>query len=573
VIPEDVLDGDKINFSVIAKSSTQRYYNSNTVSFEAVDVLGPSLEVTMFPPADPGGYRGGEEVSVSVTAEDPNSGVGLVAVTLTGPVSPKSFSDVFSPAETSVNKVYKAVIEPGVSCGRIIVLAEADDAASVPNRATKEALALLAGGVADSAAPALVIDSPANGAWVRPRDEVTVKVSATDDCGPITEIGYSVVGAASAEGTITVPNGGANPTTQNFKFTVPWDAGHNSEIKVSAWAVDAAGRFGEASAAAVNLVVSAPQAPTVAITGPADNSTAAPGAAVTVNVSAGSLTGKVTKVTLDVSGSMTASQEFTVDPPSADVKHAFTVNVPGTAKDGETIMLAATAYDDSTPPLACTSATVKLKVVEPSPEVVVLFPVEGQTFYPGYSVRVTVKATQRDAPIAKVGYRADGPGNGIDTSEEFAVDPPAATVSHDFFLSVPADSPEGGAEIVGTAVDQQGKHGTSLAVTIQVKDMTPPTATILAPVVNQAFDKGAKMTVSVRAVDLSSNVATVQIDVEGAFSDTKTLSAGSKDWTGSWDFTVPAEAASGDVYIYVKATDSAVEPNTSAVVGMKAKVN
>jgi hypothetical protein len=570
-IPDTAKDGDRVEFTAIAVTKDARYVSSNTISFSVFDVKKPDLSVTLSPPADPGGYRGGEELSISVTAEDPNSGVGLVAVTLIGPVSPKSFADVFSPAETSVNKVYKAAIEPGVSCGRVIVLAEADDAASVPNRATKEALALLAGGVVDSAAPSLVIDSPAPGASVRPGDEVTVKVSATDDCGPITTIGYVVTGAAAAEGTVVVPGGGGNPTTQEFKFTVPSDAAHNSEVEVSAWAVDAAGKSGEDKAASVTLVVSAPQAPTAAITSPADNSTAAPGAALKVNVSAGSLTGKVTKVTLDVSGSVTASEEFVADPPSADVKHEFSVSVSGTAKDGETIVLVATAHDDSIPALTGTSAAVTVKVAAQNPTVRILFPQDGQEFLPGSSPRVTVSAVMGEAPIVKVGYTAEGLAGVIAASEEFTVDPPTSPADHNFYLSIPADAPEGTVEIIGTAADQLGRPGTSPAITINVKDKTPPSVTVLAPIANQAFDKGAKMTVSVRAVDQSSNVATVQIDVAGAFSDTKTLTAGSKDWTGLWDFTVPAGAPSGDVYVYVKATDSAA--NTSSVVSVKAKVN
>ncbi|MBI5527782.1 MAG: hypothetical protein HY897_15740 [Deltaproteobacteria bacterium] len=572
-IPAGAMDGDRVEFVAIVVTKDATYVSSNTVAFEVFDVAKPDLSVALSAPADPGGYRGGDEISVSVTAEDLNSGVGLVSVTLIGPVSPKSFAEVISPVETSVNKIYQTAIDPGVSCGRIIVLAEADDGASVPNHATAEALVLLAGGTADSAAPAVVIESPAPGAAVRPGDEVTVKVSATDDCGPVTEIGYTVGGAATAEGTITVPDGGANPTTQEIEFTVPSDAAHNAEITVSAWAVDAAGRSGEAEAVSVDLVVSAPQAPTAAITSPADSSTAAPGAAVTVNVSAGSVTGKVTRVTLDISGSMTASEDFVVDPPSADVKHAFTLNVPGTAKDGDTIVLAATAHDDSTPALTGTSSSVTVNVAVQNPTVRILFPQQGQDFHPGNSPRVTVNAVKGEAPIAKVGYTADGLAGVIDASEEFTVDPPTSPAQHDFFLSIPADAPEGDVEIIGTAADQQEKPGTSPAVTINIKDKTPPAVTVLAPVENQSFAKGATMTVSVRAVDASSNVATVTINVAGVFSDSKVLNAGSKDWTDSWNFTVPAGAASGDVYVYVRATDSAAAPNTSSAVSVKAKVN
>ncbi|MDX9975757.1 MAG: Ig-like domain-containing protein, partial [FCB group bacterium] len=234
--------------------------------------------------------------------------------------------------------------------------------------------------------------------------------------------------------------------------------------------------------------------PTVAILSPASNSAVERGDSVLVRVRAQDTLGGVTRVALEATGAVTASDLRLVSPASLLTEQTLFFNVPNTAAIGGTIGVRVWATDTSGAPSV--AATLTLRVVDKTaPAVRITAPAALAEFAPGEAVTIAVTATDR-VGVTQIRYATVG---GVVVTGMRPISPASASTSTTFTFTVPDDVPDPEVRIQAFARDAAGNEGQAAPVDIVVRstDRTPPATEATAV----SAPSGTNVTVTYRVTD------------------------------------------------------------------------
>ena len=203
------------------------------VAFAHDDI--PTVEI--LGPVDGTGVERGETVAVNVRARDAVGGVKSVTLEAAGAVTSQETKQAGGAASTT--QQFLLAIPAGASIGSSITLTVT--AEDVNGNVSAAAGILL--NVVDRTAPAVSITKPANLTPFNYGDVVEINVTASDSVG-VTQIRYLTAGGVSQSEAKSYT---AAPGAQSavFRFTVPY-AGSSPDVRIRAYAGDAAGNEREA---------------------------------------------------------------------------------------------------------------------------------------------------------------------------------------------------------------------------------------------------------------------------------------------------------------------------------------
>jgi hypothetical protein len=473
----------------------------NTTTSAAVAVTVPDTSapaVALTAPANGATVTG--TVTVSANASD-NVAVAGVQFRLDG--ANLGAEDTSSPYSVTWNTA-------GATPGSHMLTAVARDAAG--NTTTSTTVTVT---VPDSAAPAVSIAAPADGATVS--GVVSVTATASDN-----------VGVAGVQFRVDGVNLGAEDTTSPYSVswnTAPAAIGTHT---LTAVARDAAGNT--TTSATITVTVPDIAAPAVSVTAPANGATVS--GVVSVTATASDNVG-IAGVQFLLDGANLGSEDTTAP-------YSVSWNV-ATASVG-THTLAAVARD--TAGNTQTSATITVTVLDTSaPTLSLSAPADGATV----SGTVTVSADASDnVGIAGVQFLLDGVNLGAeDTTGPYSVN-----------WNTSAAAP-GTHTLTARARDAAGNTTTSATITVTVSDTSGPTVSITAPA--NGATVSATVTVSATAAD-NGSVTGVQFLLDG-------VNLGVEDTTSpysvSWNTTA---VANGSHTLTAIARDAAGNTTTSAAV-------
>lgn len=215
--------------------------------------------------------------------------------------------------------------------------------------------------------------------------------------------------------------------------------------------------------------------PTVQITSPADGSAVERGELVNITVLAEDPVGGVTRLTMDASGEVVASDSRQISPPANSVTRTFTISIPSGATLGGSIVVNVRAEDVAglTSPLD----TITLTVLDDTPPVVTLLgPAAGSAYGPGDTVTVMVAATD-EVGVDTIGYTTEG---ALVLSGSTPISPSSTDTNASLTFIVPSGASEPELFIRGTARDTSGNEASSAPIEVELTgaDKIAPTTVV-----------------------------------------------------------------------------------------------
>ncbi len=274
------------------------------------------------------------------------------------------------------------------------------------------------------------------------------------------------------------------------------------------------------------------QAPTVALTAPANGSTYTAPATITLNATASDSDGSITKV--EFYRGTTKLGEDTSAP--------YSLNLTSVAAGSYSYFARATDNSGAT----TDSAAVTVTVSNPNqpPTVTLTAPADGTPFTAPASFTVSATASDSDGTIARVDFYRNGTLFATATAAPYQVTAgPLAAGSYAFSA---------------TAVDNSGAATSSATATITVLNPNQaPTVSITAPADNTTYDDPAAFTLTATAADSDGTVAKVEFFKDG----TKI----GEDLTAPYQFAVSALPI-GTYHFLARATDNLGSSTDSAAV-------
>jgi plastocyanin len=277
--------------------------------------------------------------------------------------------------------------------------------------------------------------------------------------------------------------------------------------------------------------------PSVSITSPANAATFPAGSSITVQASASSTDGTVTRVDFFENGNLFGSA--TTAPYSA----TFSGGAPGP------YALTAVATDDQGASSTSPTVNVTIQPTSGGPTVAITSPANGQVFPAGTNILVQATASENGGTISQVQFLVNNAPVGTVTT------PP-----YNFLLTNVA---AGGYVLTATATDNMGASATSPAVNITVQSTNGgPIVTITSPVNGQNFPAGTNILIQASASDGTGTITQVQFFTNNVSIGTVT--------NAPYDFLLTGVAA-GNYALTAKATDntgaSGFSPPVSITVG------
>ncbi len=281
--------------------------------------------------------RTGDRVEVSVTAQD-DLGVATLAYQAAGGQHPAFGTIQVDPAASPAGAAFSFFVPVQAVPGSTIrVEATAVDTRGQQGQAVPVEVVVL-----DATDPTVSFAGLSTGEKVKPGDTVTVVLSA-QDLGGVTALTLSASGAATFSETRQI-SPAANSAAATFTFTMPPSAGPGQSVLLEASAQDLAGNQAERG---VTLAVADTVAPTIVrIENESGSAEVAPAEQVSILVEA-SDQGMLSRIELRATGAFVFSDARQVSPPSAGAVATFTLPLPESLEDGDTIQLEATAVDSA----------------------------------------------------------------------------------------------------------------------------------------------------------------------------------------------------------------------------------
>jgi arylsulfatase A-like enzyme len=370
-------------------------------------------------------------------------------------------------------------------------------------------------------APSVVMASPASGTVLLAPASVPLVASATDADGTIATVQFYVDGVLVGSGT----SGGGT------LYNLTWLGTAAGSHAIHAVATDNDG----VTATSPNISVVLQQAPTVAITSPANGAVFSSQGTITVDAIASDADGVVTELDFYVDG---APVGMGVDLGNSTFRFVWSGAAPGS----HTIVAIAT--DDDA--LSTSSAPISI-TVQGAPTVAITSPSAGAVFTSPTTINLTASATESGGTIASVQFYADGVLVGT------------GSASGSTYTYAWGSAPAGTLSIIAVATDSSGVTAASAAVSITV--VAPPTVAITSPSAGAVFTSPTTINLAASATDSDGTIASVEFYADGVLVGIG--SASGSTYTYAW-----GSAPAGTLSIVAVATDSSGLTSASAAVGI-----
>jgi hypothetical protein len=325
-------------------------------------------------------------------------------------------------------------------------------------------------------APTVAITSPTNSQTFNPLSFVVIVASVSDADGVVTKVEF-FDGAVKIGTDVIAP----------FIFGLTPSPGIHS---FTAKAID---NLGATTTSAVVTIKVLNQAPTVAITSPANGQVFNPLSLVTIAANATDADGTIAKVEF-FDGAIKVGEDLATPFSFAFTPLAGIHSLTAKATDN---------FGEIT-----TSAAVSITVLNQAPTVAITFPTNGQVFNSLLPITITANAADADGTIAKVEFFDGTVKLGEDLTAPFS------------FTFTPS---AGNRSLTAKATDNLGATTISAAVSITALNQAP-TVTITSPTNGQVFNLFSSVTITADATDVDGTITKVEF-FDGAFKVGEDLTA------------------------------------------------
>jgi protocatechuate 3,4-dioxygenase beta subunit len=350
----------------------------------------------------------------------------------------------------------------------------------------------------------------------------------------------------------------AEPFAIDFQAT-PQLGAAGSSINVSAIATDTSGNRGT-TATSTSVTVVADKAPSVVITKPTSNISAAAGQHIAVDVRATDDLGVNAIGYRASTGKPADAVTRPVSPALIDRTESFGFNVPADAEPGSVIAIEATAADTFGHIVAATPVQVTV-LDSVSPVVTITGATTGAQVSPGQATTVVVTATDQGS-VSSITFKASGVMTANETRQ---VSPAQQSAVTSFTVTVPTTAQPGQSLLLdATAVDKAGNSGAAARVILPIADSTPPVITLTPESGVATAVPGRPVRVIASATD-ETGVTRLNLSTTGAvaFTDAKQVTPPLNSAVVTFEIPVPANAQVGST-IAVKATATDISNRTSS---------
>ncbi len=360
-------------------------------------------------------------------------------------------------------------------------------------------------------APIVNITNPANSSGFIPPANITIDATATDPDGTVGKVEFY-------NGSTLLGSSAISP------YTFTWPNVSSGNYSITAKAIDNDSLTTTSSP--VSILVNQP--PAISITNPANNSTYAAPANVTIDAIATDADGTISKV--DFYNGNTMLGTSTASP------YTFT----WTNLASGNYIITARATDNGA--LITTSSPINISVNEP-PTISIINPAGGTDYSAPATITIDATAADADGTIVKVEFYSGAILLG--------------TVHSAPYSFTWTNVPSGSYSIIAKATDNGSLITASLPVNVSVNE--PPTVSIVSPLNNASFASPATISINASAADADG--AITKVDFYNGITLLGTASASPYIFT--WT-NVP----SGNYFLTAKATDNGSLTTTSSVVSI-----
>jgi gliding motility-associated-like protein len=343
-------------------TDNQNNVTTSTAVNITVAAANSSPTVAITSPANNAQVASGSTITITATAADANGSVTKVEF-FAG--TTKLGEDLTSPYSFAWNNA---------AAGSHALTARATDN---QNNVTTSAVVSITVTAANTP-PTAAITSPSNSAQLTSGSSITITASATDVNGSVTKVEFF-------DGTTKLGQDLTNP--YSFIWSNAAAGAHTLTIK----ATD--NQNNVTTSAAVNITIVSPDvAPTVSITGPADNTQFTDGTSVTITATASDTNGSISKVEFfdgntKIGEDVTNTYSFAWD------------NIPA-----GTHIITVKATDDQNNVTTSSSITIVVGNANIAPLVSIAAPLENSEFATGGSISITASASDPDGSVTKVEF-------------------------------------------------------------------------------------------------------------------------------------------------------------------------
>ncbi len=539
-IPEDLLGSVPMTATV----TDSRGYASSAVRVLLVgDVTAPTLSFT--DPANNSLHDPGAALDVSVLATD-NDAVARVTFTATGVISGVT-SYAVDPANASAPVTLSLTI-PVTATGNQSITVQS---VAVDREGNSSASASLTLRVRDILGPTVTVNLPLT--RVVQGDAISVTLTVTDEVG-IASVGYASTGVETNGNRVISPT--ATTASRNFTFTVPASVDAGTIVTVTGTATDTSGNLG--TSASVTFTVISDNPPTGNFTSPAAGSRVGRGADVQVRLA---ITDdlSLSSVTLEASPAVTPSQSVAVG--GRTTSPLFTVSVPDSAPLNSTLHLTATVLDSRGQSSGQITRTLLISDVV-APAVSIASPANGTLVDPGAEVAIVVDGSDNEGVTALLLTTS---GVVVSTGST-GVSPATTSTQTTFTVTIPVNATGNQSlTLLVRSVDIAGQTSPVASVTLPVRDVFSPTATLTVNPPDNRVVQGVTLNLTVGGLD-EVKVASVGFEnAETGASATVLITPPAPTTSRSFALTVPANLAAGSLL-----TVTARVTDTSGNVGLSA---
>jgi len=366
-------------------------------------------------------------------------------------------------------------------------------------------------------APTVSLTAPANNASFTSPASVTIDATASTTQGTVTQVEF-YNGATLLNTDTTAP------------YSFNWTNVAAGNYTLTAKAIGSNGT--STTSAPIAIVVTAPAAPSVSITAPANNTSFVAPASVTINANATTTQGTITQVEFYNGASLLGTD--TTSPYSFAWSNVAAGNYTLTAK-------AIGSNGTST-----TSAPIAIVVTAPTaPSVSITAPANNASFVAPASVTINANATTTQGTITQVEFYNGATLLGTDTTSPYSF----------AWSNVAA----GNYTLTAKAIGSNGTSTTSAPIAIVVTAPSAPSVSITAPANNASFVAPASVTINANATTTQGAVTQVEFYNGATLLNTDTTAPYSFTW---------ANVAAGDYTLTAKAIGSNGTSTTSTPIGI-----
>lgn len=334
-VPSLGAPGETIKISAVATDTSGNRGAAVDTWFTITADTPPAVAITA--PADGAAFKTGERVNVAVTAAD-DVGVSLIGYQAIGGVAPAAATAEIVPAASPASKAFAFYVPvDAVPGSTIVVNATAIDTKGQSTKATPVSVVVL-----DATPPLVQFTGTSSGSKVKPGQQVTAVVSASD-LGGVASLEFRVSGGTVySETRLIVPE--LSSVATSFTFTVSQSVGPLDTVNLDVVAVDKAGN--RTSAPQVVLPVADLTPPRTSVRTLSGSTEMVPGQQMTIVVEATDEIG-VQRVDLTGTGAFNYTNSKGISPPLGSAHSQFTLQIPANLVDGAVLTLEGTATDIS----------------------------------------------------------------------------------------------------------------------------------------------------------------------------------------------------------------------------------